>query len=317
MKWILFVLLSTAMGCFAQAEPQAATLEAEPQAATLEAELAKCKTESADYMDRINKLVVQLKRMDANIERDIARTLEFTERYSDSADTGGRIMKSKEDILRDLMTSIKRYSRMRKDIMREISRDQRYVKEDMIKIRDWIDGKVTLRVKQITQVITSLGGYNYYGGGYGDDDDHDAEREKDLAEDAADEKKDMVRKMRKGIDVLSERSEDLEKELANLKAKRPLEDINNELVDVNDKIRLLENSIDDIYSKESHASRVGESASREVRKEMRTRVKKLKSSSTSFFRSFDAMMRMLRKQTALNISIEKYEFAIEQLNAGS
>jgi predicted nucleic acid-binding Zn-ribbon protein len=311
MKSILFVLLSAVTVCFAQNEPQVDDLQES---------LVTYKAESAEYTDRINKLLVQLKITDANLESNIARTLEFTKRYTDSADTGERIMKGKESILRDLMKSIKKYSGLQKDIVREVTMDRNYVKEDMINIRDWVDEKIKLRVKQITEITTSLGGYNYYSrGGYsgGDYYDDDGAAEERLADDAAKTKKSIVRDIRQGIEVLSKRSEKLEKELSNIRAKRPLEDINNDLTAVNEKIAVLENSIDDIYSEETHGKRVGKDGSREIQKEMRKRVSKLKSSSTSFFKSFDAMMRMLRRQKALNITIEKYEFAIEQLNTGS
>jgi hypothetical protein len=309
MKLNLLVLLSIATVCFAQNEPQVAVLQES---------LMESKAESAEYTDRINQLVVQLKKTDAKIESSIALTLEFAQKYTDSVDTGERILKSQETILRDLIGSVEHYAELKKDIVREITMDRNYVREDMIKIRDWADEKIKLRVEQITAITTSLGGYDYYSRGVAhDDDDADYDRKKRLAEAAVENKKDIVRKMRQGIEALSERSTDLEKELTNVRAKRPLEDINNELTAVNEKIVVLENSIEDIYTAEAYGERVDRAASREIEKEMRNRVSKIKSSSTSFFKSFDALLQMLRKHKSLNITIEKYEFAIDQLNAGS
>jgi len=314
MKLTMFVLLSIVTVCFAQNEPQAADLQKE-----LVAKLAKYKAESAECTDRVNKLVLQLKKMDVDIERNISKTLEFVGRYTDSVDTDEKVINNKEDILRDLMRSAKRYAGLRDDVVRDLAADRDYVKEDMIKIRDWIDEKIKLRLQQITAVTISLGGYDHYVSGmyYGDDDDEDKDFADSLIERAADEKKDVIKKMRKAIETLSKSSEDLEKELASLKTKRPLEDINSELTEVHDKIEALESSIEDIYSEETQGKQVGHEASREIVKEMRNRVSKLKSSSASFFRNFDAMMRTLRKQKSLDISIEKYEFAIEQLKARS
>jgi hypothetical protein len=289
-----------------------------PQGASLQESLVKYKAESAEYTDRMNQLVVHLKRMDADIEDSISKTVEFMKRYKDSADTNERILENKEDIIKDLMKSVKKYSDVRADMVREITMDRNYVKEDMIKIRDWADGKVKLRVKQITEIATSLGEYTVSrggGDGYFDDDGRHEEERLDAA--TTDVKKDLVDDMRKGIETLSKLSEKLEKELANLRAKRPLEEINNDLIAVSEKIELLENSIDDISSKRSTAAKTGRDGSREIEKEMRSRVREIKSDSTSFFRSFNSMLRMLRQQKALNITIEKYEFAIEQQNAGS
>jgi uncharacterized protein YlxW (UPF0749 family) len=309
MKLNLLVLLSIATVCFAQNDPQVATLQET---------LVKYKAESAEYTDRINKLVVELKKSDANIESSISKALEFTQRYTDSAETGERIMKNEETILRDLIGSVELYSELKKDIVREITMDRNYVKEDMIKIRDWADEKIKLRIKQITAVTTALGGYDIYSSGVSHGDDGaDFHGKRRLAEAAVENKMDIVRKMKQGIKSLSERSNELEKELATVRAKRPLEDINNELNAVNEKIAVLEDSIEDILNAEAYGERVGKTASREIEKEMRERVGKIKSSSTSFFKSFDAMMNMLRKQKSLNISIEKYEFAIEQLKADS
>ena len=319
MKLNLLVLLSVTTVCFAQNEPQVAVLQES---------LVKYKAESAEYMDRMNQLVVELKKMDANIESNIAKALEFTQKYTDSADTGERIMDSKKNILKDLIKSIERYTELENEVASEITKNRSYVREDLIKIRDWADAKIIMRVKQLTDVSTSLGGYDYYTSGLSGNDsdslrgngrrgDYDLEQGKRLADSAAKIKMDMIGKIKNATSALSERENDLEKELTNDKARRPSEDINNDLSSVKGKIAALEDAIDAISSKETTGKRVGKDASRAIVKEMRNQVSKIKSSSTSFFKSFDAMMRMLRKQQSLNITIEKYEFAIEQLNAGS
>lgn len=319
MKLNLLVLVSITTVCFAQDEPQIADLQES---------LVQYKAESAEYMDSINQLVVELKKMDANIESNIAKALEFTQRYTDSADTGERIMDSKKTILKDLIESIERYTELEDEVASEITKNRSYVREDMIKIRDWADAKIIMRVKQLTDVSTSLGGYDYYTSGLSGNNsdslrgngrrgDYDLEQGKRLADSAAKIKMDMIGKIKKATGALSERKNDLEKELANDKARRLSEDISNDLSSVNGKIAALEDAIDAISSKETTGKRVGKDASREIEKEMRNRVSDIKSSSTSFFKSFDAMMRMLRKQQSLNITIEKYEFAIEQLKAAS
>jgi hypothetical protein len=310
------MMIALSMAVFVAAVGSA---QEKPQGASLQESLVKYKAESAEYTDRMNQLVVHLKRMDADIEDSISKTVEFMKRYKDSADTNERILENKEDIIKNMKKSVEKYSDLRKDMVREITMDRNYVKEDMVKIRDWADGKVKLRVKQITEIATSLGEYTVSTGGGGDGyfDDDGRDEEERLADATTEVKKDLVDDMRKGIKTLSERSEKLEKELANLRAKRPLEEINTDLIAVNEKIELLENSIDDIFSKRSTAKQTGEDGSKEIEDEMRSRVRKIKSSSTSFFKSFNSMMRMLRKQKTLNIDIEKYEFAIEQLNAGS
>lgn len=319
MKLNLLVLLSITTVCFAQNEPQLADLQAS---------LVQYKAESAEYMDRINQLVVELKKMDANIESDITKALEFTQRFTDSADTGERIMDSKKTILKDLIKSIERYTELENEIASEITKNRSYVREDMIKIRDWADAKIIMRVKQLTDVSTSLGGYDYYTSGLSGNNsdslrgngrrgDYDLEQGKRLADSAAKIKVDMIGKIKNATSALSERENDLEKELTNDKARRPSEDINNDLSSVKGKIAALEDAIDAISSKETTGKRVGKDASREIEKEMRNQVSNIQSSSTSFFKSFDKMMKMLRKQQSLNITIEKYEIEIEQLTSGS
>ena len=312
MKLNLVAALSIATACLAQDKPQVADLQ--------EA-LAQYKADRAQYADRINQLVVQLKKTDANIESSIAKTLEYAQKYADSATSGERILKSQEKILKDLIGSVEHYAELKKDIAHEITMDRNYVKEDMIKIRDWADEKIKLRVKQITAITTALGGYDIYSHGVSHDTDNaagaDFDEQQRLAEAAVENKTDIVRKMKRGIESLSERSKALEKELSNVRANRPVEDINNELTDVNEKIAALEHSVDDILNAEAYGERVDKATSREIEKEMLDRVSKIKSSSTSFFNNFDALLRMLRMQKSLNINIEKYEFAIEQLNADS
>ncbi len=309
MKQKLIAVLSIATACLAQDKPQVVELQ--------EA-LMQYQAESAEYTDRIEKLVSELKKADANIESSIAKTLKFAQQYTDSADTRERLMKSKESMLKDLTRSVARYSDLQKDMTREMARDQNYIKEDMLKVHDWADAKITLRIQQITAITTSLGGYDFYSSGVAHDDDNaDSERRKRLAENAVENKKDIILKMRRGIKDLTERSTALEKELANPRSKRSVEEINIELTAVNEKLALLENSIEDIYSAEAYGKRVDKTASREIEKEMRNRVGEIKSNSASFFKNFDALMHLLRMQKSSNINIEKYEFTLEQLKAKS
>ena len=101
MKLNLLAALSIATVCLAQNEPQVAVLQES---------LMESKAESAEYTDRINQLVVQLKKTDANIESSIAMTLEFAQKYTDSVDTGERILKNQETMLRDLIGSVEHYA---------------------------------------------------------------------------------------------------------------------------------------------------------------------------------------------------------------
>jgi hypothetical protein len=309
MKLNLFVLLSITTACFAQNEPQ---IEA------LQESLAQAKAASAENMDRINQAVAELKEMDTKIEGSIAKTIEFTQRYTDSVETGERIMDGKKAILKDLIKSIERYTELEKEVAEKITKNRSYVKEDMMKIRDWADAKIILRVKQLTDVTVSLGGYDYYTGGrFGDDDSYDYQKAKRLADAAEKNKLEMIGKIKDAIDTLSKRSDELERELGNLSAEQSQEDINNNLNSVKGKITALENAIEVITTGETTGKRVGKDASRAILKEMQERVSEIISSSDSFFESFDEMMSMIRRQKMLLMDIEKYENDIEQLKAGT
>ena len=306
MKLNLFVLLSIATACFAQNEPSAADLEAS---------LAQYKADSAENVGSMNQSIADLKAMDVDIESDIAKALEFTQRYTDSVDTGERIMDTKKTILKDLIKSIERYIELEKEVAGEIAANRSHVKEDMIKIREWADAKILLRVKQLTDVTVSLGGYEYYTGGrFGDDDNYDYQKAKRLADAAEKNKLEILDKINAAIGTLSTRSDELETELANLASEESGEVITGNLESVKGKIDALEDAVDAITTQETTGKRIGRDASRAIEKQMREMADKIKSSSTSFFDSFDEMMMMLSRQKTLNANIEKCERDIEQLN---
>ena len=296
-KTIILGLLVLTSTCFAQNEKKVAYLQ------TM---LKKYQHESQEYEVHMKKLVAGLQKSDIILETKIAATLNFIKKYKDSDNSHNRIIRNKEWVINGLKKSIGNYSDRRRDMTNEIKFGTRYSKQDMQKIRAWFDAKITLRVKQITEMTKSLESYKeYYDHG---DYNHSHLNEKRRVERAAKEKLKVVKDMRRGITKLSASAKKKERELSNIHTRLSTEEINKALRTVYSKIEMLENSIQDIISGGKEGKKVGSKASSVIGSELRRKVSTIKTESKLFFRRFDSAVRMLNKRKSLDILIEKYEF---------
>ena len=280
------------------------------KAAKLEKNLNKYKAEKAQFESHLKKLVEQLKVQDTEIEKKIKGTVDFIKRYKDSDQTNNRIIRNKEKVLNGLRKSIKNYSDRRQTIINEMKYGTRYFSDDMEKVKNWFDKKIELRVGQIVEITKSLDEYKEY---YDRNKDGSHYNEKKRVE-RADRKKDkLIKEMKKGIAELTKKAEKLEEELDNVNTKLPMAEIANELTVTVKKIDLLQESIDGIWRGGEDGNKVGRKAALSIDKELREKTADIKSLSYTFFKQFDSTIRLLQKRKTLETTIDKYEFAIEQL----
>lgn len=268
----------------------------------LEAALTKHKTDKEKFEKHFDKLLTQLKAQDVSIEKEIKEAIDFIKRYKDSANTSNRILRDKEKVIDGLKKSIKNYSDRRQRVINEMKFGKRISNEDLEKIKTWFDQKIDLRVKQVVEIATSLGNYKEY---YGDNSRRIEKADKEVQK--------LIKEMEKGIEDLTEKAEKLEKELDNVNTKYSMTELATELTATNGKINLLKQSIDDLWKGGKDGQKVSKTASLAIDRELRKKINAIKNNAYTFFRQFDSTFRMLEQRKKMQVTIDKYEFALEHL----
>jgi hypothetical protein len=272
--------------------------------------LEKYKKDELAHKQLIKKLEVQVNFLDEKLENQLKSTLEFIKKFKDSDQSNNRIIRNKEKMISSLELSIKEYKTRRDIVINEIKFGKRYLSQDLLKIRGWLDGKIILRVKQIVEVTKSLSKYKEY---YDRGEDGENFNAKRRVERADREKSGIIRKMRKEIKGYNLKIKAMERELYNIDTKTSCNIICKELAANYLKTELLEQSIEDILSGGKEGASVGRKASLTIDKEIRKRMSDVKSKASTFLSTFDAIMRLLLKKKIIKIKIEKYQDSIKKL----
>ncbi|MCM8533452.1 MAG: hypothetical protein NE330_19955 [Lentisphaeraceae bacterium] len=271
----------------------------------LEAVLTKHKADKEKFEKHFDKLVTQLKTQDVAIEKEVKGIIDFIKQFKDSNNSKNRILRDKERVISGLKKSIKNYSDRRQRVINEMKFGHRILDEDLEKVKVWFDKKIELRVKQVVEIAQSLGTYKDYG--------YNRSREQKNVEKADKEKQRLIKEMEKGVENLTEKAEKLERELDNVNSKLTMAEIADELTATTKKVNLLKESIDELWKGGKNGKAVSSTASSAIDRELRKKINEVRGNAYTFFRQFDSAFRMLEQRKKMQATIDKYEFAIEQL----
>lgn len=290
MKLLLALLLGVTTLSFAQAQTR---LE------ILTKSLKKSQVACAKHDAHIRKQVDQLKQLDTASEESLDDAIGFIKKYRDSQETSNRMLRNKKYTIDDLKANLKKYGKRRETAVKELTINKKYLQQDMRALSDWLMEKIKLRVAQVTDLTKSLDNYREY---YEWGGNHSNKRQR--VHKATLEKDKIIRQMRRKIEDFTKEIAKLEKEISNPNAKLSLVDINRELAVKNEKIAILNDSIADIFDGGNDGKIVGRKAARMIEKELKSKIRKVKSSQAVFFKNLDALMLSLKKRKALNDKAE-------------
>ena len=277
--------------------------------ATLEKQLQLVTAKQQKHDAHIKKITNHLKVQDTSIEKQVKEIVDLISKFSDSGDSGTRIIRHKEQAIDGLTRSIKNYSDLRKRMNQELVYAKRYPSEDIQNIKDWLDKKIELRVKQITQITKSLGTYKEKHGWYNNN-----SRERSNAERADRERDKLARDMEKGKEELTEKVIKLEKQLDNVNSKVPMADIANEITALCKKIDLLESTIKEIkYGDHTKAKKMSRTGASTLDKDLRSMIRDVKSEAQAFNKGLESTIRLLSARKQYNEQIDKLEAKLKIL----
>ena len=268
----------------------------------------KSLTQEATKQDQSILMIAQdLKRHDEKIEADIKNILAIITKYKDSRESGYRILRNKERLIGGLKKSITFYARHRETVTKELLNNRFFKTEHLKKLANYLDEKITLRVKQILNVTQSLEQYKeiYDMGRYSGNDKSKVRR-------AEKEKTSVMKDFEKARKELLSKQEKLQRAYDNPSSKISHETISDELTANYKKVELIDYAIEDVLNSGEQTKRLSSSSAKIVEKQIRDRASNIKSSFDTYSRGFDNLLRQLRKRRSHQDSIDRLEALIKR-----
>jgi chaperonin cofactor prefoldin len=265
-------------------------------------------TQSKIYDEHVMKNFSALKEQDATIEKQVKAVIALIKKFSDSRETGTKVLKNKESIIDGLKKSIDYYAAQRKSMNQEMVNVKRYPEEDLQKIKNWLDEKMIVRINEIVEVTKSLGDYkdhhDYYGYSYNSGKNIDKE------------KAELAKDMDKAKEDLEKRIATLEKQFDQVDPRYNLTLVGQELTALYKKVDILNQSMEDVkYAPSDKTREMSREGERTLDKDLREMTADIKSEFQSFTRGFAYAVRTLQKRKSFQDEIIKYEDAIAALKA--
>ncbi len=163
---ILPLLSIFALALTANAQTEATTeaqQTAEPTVAEVEQSLKNLNFHLQQRQQRVTNLREELVRKDEQVERTIERIINMLKHVSDSADSGTKTMRMKQDIIDGLSKTIERYQNKRRELAIDaVSNKPTLDKEVSEAGMKAMDEKIQKRVDQILDLSKSLTTSNEY-----------------------------------------------------------------------------------------------------------------------------------------------------------
>lgn len=224
-------------------------------------------------------ILIRLTDIDNKLEKKLETLLAHTLKSRDSKETGTLVIRNKKKIIGDLQKAQATYKKIRDSFENTFKNNSEVVVKDLNNIKTLIDEKINNRIKQITKVTDSLAAYKEYF-----DFDHSNQYNDRRNVETADREKNRVMKdFEKEIKELTEKSANMSKDFTyNL----PKEAVMKHYYDtqaINERISLLEHSIEDIRNGGNDGKKIGKVEGFRLDKEVRTLSVQISVELKSFF----------------------------------
>lgn len=261
---------------------------------------------SAETQKRIDKLLdaettilIRLTDIDIQIEKKLDTLLNHTLKSRDSVETGTLVIRNKKKIISDLQKAQASYKTQREKIDNTFSKDTDLIQNDVNNLKILMDEKINTRIKQITKVTDSLAAYKEYF-----DWNHQFNDRKNV-ETADREKNRIIADFEKEMKELNTKAEKSNKSFTYNQPKENIVKHYYEVQAINERISLLEYSIEDIRNGGADGRKVGKVEGLRLDKEVRTLTIAISVELKSFFFALNRYQQNLNQRKILLNSINK------------
>ncbi|MCM8538750.1 MAG: hypothetical protein NE328_00590 [Lentisphaeraceae bacterium] len=265
----------------------------------LQDQIIKYEAEEGQIMMKINEI-------DTHIEKQLNTLFKQLIRAKDSGQTGSKVIRNKKKIIGDLQKAQKIYKNERKKIDQNFKTNTKLVGHDIYSLKKFMDDKVNERIKQITKVTDSLATYKEY---Y---DWHGRYTERKNVETADREKNRVIKDFEKEIDELNKRAKKIDDGFGDSYSKERMINTYSEMQTINERVNLLEHSIEDILNGGNDGKKISRVAELRLDKAVRQTSAEVSGSFKSFLYALASYQRVLAKRKDLTARVNNIKKALNK-----
>lgn len=274
---------------------------AESMAATLSAEICALQSEEESIMAEINA-------MDEKFEKDLNETIDYIVDFRDSYETGTSIIRNKKKLIDDIEESVRFFEEQSKRIATQFKNDTGEITAELQSLKNIFKQKTKARTEQMVKLADSLNEYKEY---Y---DIHQRESAMDRQKvRTADREKDRIVKTFEGkIDDLKKQLIEIEK---TSNVSYSMADSFYEYKWINERINLLEHSIDDLLNGGDDGTKVGRVAGQRVDRVVREATARIKASSKTYTYALDRYQSVISQHRQKAGELSRMQSLLEKQKA--
>ncbi|MCM8528094.1 MAG: hypothetical protein NE327_16350 [Lentisphaeraceae bacterium] len=252
------------------------------------------------------EIMMKMNEIDAQIEKKLNTLFKHLIGAKDSDQTGNKVIRNKKKIINDLQKAQKAYKTERAKIDRNFKTNTKYVGHDLFTLKKMMDDKINERIKQITKVTDSLAGYKEY---Y---DWHGRYNDRRNVETADREKNRVIKDFEKEIVKLNDRAQKIDDGFNDSDSKERLINTYSEMQTINERVNLLEHSIEDILNGGNDGKKIGRVAELRLDKEVRKTSAEISGLQKSFMYALASYQRTLAKRKDLTAKVQNIKKTISK-----
>ena len=239
------------------------------------------------YEETEGSIMMKMTEIDKQVEKKLAVLLKRLVAARDSHQSGFQVIRNKKKIIRDLQSGQKSYNQARENVDKEFKTNTKHVGHDIFSLKKMMDDKINQRIKQITKVTDSLAAYKEHYDHY----NHYNDRRNVQTADR--EKNRVIKDFEKEIITLEKKAEKIDDGFSNEGSRERIINTYSEMQAINERVNLLEHSIEDILNGGKDGKKISNVASSRLDKEVRKTSAEINGQLKSFFYALKAYQRTL------------------------
>ena len=245
-------------------------------------------------------ILIRLTDIDNSLEKKLETLLSHILKSRDSSETGTLVIRNKKKIIGDLQKAQQTYKKYRDNIDVIFKNDAKLIQNDINNLKILMDEKINNRIKQITKITDSLAAYKEYYNAW-----NNQYNDRKNVQTADREKGRIMKDFEKEIADLNEKAKKINLAFNYGEGQEKIVKHYQDIQAINERISLLEHSIEDIRKGGSDGKRIGKVEGFRLDKEVRALSTKVSVELKSFFFAINAYQNNLFQRKALLVTQEK------------
>lgn len=252
---------------------------------------------------------IKMNEIDIALEKKLNYLIKHMVKARDSSQTVTQVIRNKKKIIGDLEKAQKAYKDNRNNIDIVFKTNTKLIGHDIFSLKKLMDDKINERIKQITTVTDSLAAYKeFYDGNWNNQ--YNDRRNVEIADR---EKNRVIKNFEKELKELNDKAKKIDDGFDDYSdSKERAVNTYSEMQTINERITLLEHSIEDILNGGNDGKKISKVAGLRLDKLVRQTSAEVNAQMKNFFYALNQYQRVLNQRKELTAQVNKLKAAISK-----